>query len=93
MEEPEAEAEVGAAAAEGPLHRVLLPAALADAADAAGDASEERDAAIAFEGSEEGPEAVDAGKTVSLRRNALFGSGRNFLDHFSPDITIVNQFM
>ena len=81
MEEPEAEAEVGAAAAEGPLHRVLLPAAVADAADA----SEERDAAIAFEGSEEGPEAVDAGKTVSLRRtrNALFGSARNFLDQFS----------
>ena len=79
MEEPEAEAEVGAAAAEGPLHRLLLPAALADeAADAAGDASEERGrrrivaaaaAAVAFEGSEEGPEAVDAGKTASLRRN------------------------
>ena len=75
MEEPEAEAEVGAATAEGPLHRVLLPAAVADAAaDAAGDASEERGrrrivaaaAAVAFEGSEEGPEAVDAGKNVTL---------------------------
>ena len=58
LEEPEAEGPLGSAAAEGPLLRLLLPAAEAEA-----DASEIGSITAASEGSEEGLEAVDEGKS------------------------------
>ena len=69
LEEPEAEAQVGPAATEGPHHRVLFPARDADKTDAAAD--DEADATDdapgdRSEGGEEGSEAVDAGRTQSI---------------------------
>ena len=61
LEKPEAEGPLGSAAAEGPLLRLLLPAAEAEA-----DASEIGSitaAPAASEGSEEGLKAVDEGKS------------------------------
>ena len=69
LEEPEAEAQVGPAATEGPHHRVLFPASDADKTDAAAD--DEVDATDNAPGDrsergEEGSEAVDAGRTKSI---------------------------
>ena len=81
LEEPEAEAQVGPAATEGPHHRVLFSARDAGKTDAAAD--DEVDATDdapgdRSEGGEEGSEAVDAGRTQSIHAK---GSRMNQLRH------------